>query len=320
MTYTFPNDVAYVDVTGPSEDLQNGIAVSEPLDNPQSLAYSTLTQHLYMLQNDESTTGHGDLVLNKYTASSPGSYEGWTLNTARMTLSGFGHGTAFGVWNNNGQDWFFTECDADSTHEYRGTGITAFPWQDNKTYTNHAPDHHYPATDLGTNISCAVDPNSNYIAIRYNTGIFGYLYNCYGLSDFFHNGFMATELLNGFPEDPADSKEGSGSANAFQGFTVAGHYLYTISQATPPTPPPPPYLPPQGQGHFRSYDLNHPNPTSGYYHAVGNNPASSVIPGEYEGLCLFYGTLFNTLGYMVTSGGHTHGSGIPYQFNLHVRT
>jgi hypothetical protein len=312
MSYTFPDDIPYVDVTAGSQDLQDLITVTTAgaLYNPQSIFYSSVSEHLYMLQNKEGT---GDLILNRYTSSGGGTFSSWNVPPTKMTLTNFGHGTSFGVWHNGGQDICFTECDADSNG--RGSGITAFPWSTtppNDSYTNHAPVHHILGD--GADLSCSVDPNGNYIAIRQSLGIFGHAYTIYGVADFYTNGFNATVLLNGFPEDPSDSKEGSGGANAFQGFTVAGHYLYTLSQVAPPAPPP------QGKGFFRSYDLNYPNPASGYYHAVGNNPASSVVPGEYEGLCVLPAGIFTTLGYMVSSGGHTPGSGIPYKFNLHART
>jgi len=110
-----PNDVAYIEITAGPADLQDLITVSTAgaLYNPQSLFYATTSQHLYMLQNDETTP---DLILSRYTSAGPGAFDSWnTPPEGSMTLTGFGHGTSFGVWHTGGQDICFTECDADSS-------------------------------------------------------------------------------------------------------------------------------------------------------------------------------------------------------------
>jgi len=196
------------------------------------------------------------------------------------------------------------------TQAIEGTGITAFPFVGGNSHSGHAPVHYPYPLDVATNVSCSVDPNGEYIAVRYKLDVFGtnfYLYDCYDLAGFYAHGFNATQLLNQFPEVPGDSIDyGPWS---FQGFAVAGQYLYTVAQDGTPN----------GPGRFRSYNMNAPDPQPGDFKELVNVLASSATPGEFEGQCIFPAGASTSVGYMVTSGGHLSGGTIPYKFNLHTR-
>jgi hypothetical protein len=261
-----------------------------------------------MLQVLEAGTA-GNLILNQYHKVSGT----WTLN-GYMYLNGFGHGTSFGVFNSSGStDWFFTEG-GDDPLTGRGLGITWFKWVHNTTINGGiSPNGYWP---IGSDISCAVDPGQQYLAVRSRSILDGkFYYTVWGVGPFLTLGPLAPNLIDAgpFPEYSQDSRTGSGNAYAFQGFTIWGSYLYTISQQV--SPPTASGSPDQQKWHCRSYDLNGTlNNSSGYIAVSSLHAGPTATPGEIEGITPWNFGGPEQLAFMITSNG-----GSPtHKWNLHL--
>ncbi len=298
---TVPSGAALIDVANSSALIQTNISVYTANRNPQSLVISPYNGDLYMMQVDESNN-HGDITLNRYIKSSGQ----WTFN-AFMHLHEFGHGVVFGIWykTSTSTQHFFSEAEAGSNG--RGQKLTNFIYSAGEQLDNTGIDTYDPG--LGSDYSCVVDPTNTYIAVRYKTSDGTWHYQAYYVADFMDANYSSPLVgSGGLDEVPDDDSAGTGGDISFQGWTVVGHYLYTISQTNTATPD---Y--PVNTVRIRSYDMNHSQNGSGGYIKLAHHghPSPGDSNPEWEGIT--YGDSDYALYYML----RTVTSGVHY-FNLHA--
>lgn len=292
-----PSGAALVPIAHGSLSVQTGIGVAKGTRNPQSLVFSRLSGDLYVMQVDESNGSvAGNLTLIHYTKDTNSH---WQVHTS-MDLNRFGHGVTFGFWQDSGgTPWWWSECNADSAG--RGTAIDYFSYAGGQ-YIDDNPG--YPIQPVpASNYTCTIDPTNTYLALRYQVGSAHY-YQAFAVYDLVYQDFSKPLISldsngHGLAEYPDDS-----SPYTFQGWTVAGHYLYTLfedkrtSSSTYKT------------GFLRSYDLNRTENNSNGFIAFASHGASSKTPGEYEGLTAVVTSGTATLFYMITASTN------PYTFDL----
>jgi hypothetical protein len=288
---TVPSGTALIHVSNANTTVQTAIPTHSQHHNPQSLIRSPNNSDLYMLQVLESNED-GQLTLNRYT----GGNGSWAVDSY-MYLNGFGHGVAFGIWKNPTSDaqHFFTEWNVDSNG--RGKQLTSFLFSEESTIT-------YPSAVSGQDIytpsgdsfyTCVVDPTSTYIAIRVK-GTSGFFYQAYNIIDDAVIDFSNPLIPGTLPEYAGDDSGDS----TFEGWTVAGHYLYTIFQTT---------VDDVVTGYIRSYDMNFTENNADGYIAVADH--GHPTQGEFEGIS--FGDTHYALYFMIAY----KDSNDDYVFNLH---
>jgi hypothetical protein len=294
---TVPSGAALIHVGNANTTVQTAIPTHSQAHNPQSLVISPFNGDLYMLQVLESNE-EGQLTLNRYT----GGNGSWAVDSY-MYLNGFGHGVAFGIWRYSVSlaQHFFTEWDVNSGG--RGQELTSFLFSEEGTIS-------YPTTVTGQQVysptgglfyTCVVDPTNTFVVIRIN-GASGFYYQAYNIINDAEIDFSHPLISGGLPEYSGDDSGDS----TFEGYTVAGHYLYTLFQTSVPDPT---TGLPVITGYIRSYDMNFTENNADGYIAVADH--GHPTEGEFEGIT--FGDTHYALYFMIAyKDSESH-----YVFNLH---
>ncbi|MEV5610275.1 teichoic acid biosynthesis protein C [Streptomyces sp. NPDC052225] len=201
------------DLTQPSYDLFRSKTLHDSTVQ-QGFAFDNVNRRLFVAQRtDGSSETGGDLCITQLDFA--GNYVGY------MHLQGFGHGVSFGAQGLGSDTYLWTEVDANSNGY--GTRLARFKFTDGQTLgstssllTKYAP------ISTANEYTCAIDPVTNRLIVRYNISGDGKHIAAYDL---------AKASLGDFSGRLVDFKQpalGTRSAT-FQGYTAYGQYLYVMT-------------------------------------------------------------------------------------------
>ncbi|MET7333486.1 teichoic acid biosynthesis protein C [Nonomuraea sp. NPDC005650] len=179
----------------------------------QSFAIDNSNEHIYTVQvkNGGGSNAAGDLCLTKL------SLTGTILG--HMYLMGFGHGVQIGVEPSGTSAYLWTETDAVSEDgSARGSRLARFRFVDGQTLTSSsAALTKYTPVAGATNTTCAIDPSTNRLIMRYSDG-----------STFRYAVFPLEALKAGTAEKLYDVAQPTG-LGTFQGYAGYGDFVYMLT-------------------------------------------------------------------------------------------
>ncbi|MFI9405190.1 hypothetical protein [Nocardia sp. NPDC052316] len=179
----------------------------------QSFAFDNANGHIYTAQvrNGASSAAAGDLCLTKL--STAGAVLG------HMYLMGFGHGVQIGVEPAGTSAYLWTETDAVTEGGSAwGSRIARFEFADGRTVpASSAELRKYTLVPGATNTTCAIDPSTDRLIMRYKQG-----------SEFHYAVFDRKVVEAGGTTRLFDIPQPDG-LGIFQGYTAFGDYLYLLT-------------------------------------------------------------------------------------------
>ncbi|GEB61096.1 hypothetical protein GCM10017674_06900 [Streptomyces gardneri] len=237
---------------------------------------------------------HGDLAITEWTLGADAADGGGTGRiTGYMYLRGFGHGVGFGVEPSGTSTYLWTEVDAvqDTANETsRGRRLCRFKFASSSTPLDATSTSLQKFTPVpgSVNNTASIDPINNRLVVRYSLN--GMHYRIYDLAKA-RAGDFGTPLAE--IAEPAISIDRNRFGKpSFQGYAVAGQYLYMLHgnsygytqdhDDNPSTPKIVISPPGEGNTHLTSVDLN-----TGSIVTTFHSKAGYTLPfREPEGLAI----------------------------------
>ncbi|ALM39482.1 MULTISPECIES: phage baseplate protein [Streptomyces] len=223
-------------LTEPSHDLFRHAKLHDARVQ-QSFTFDIVNRRLFVAQlKSGSPDDSGDLCITQL------DFSGNKLG--HMYLLGFGHGVSIGAQPVGADTYLWTEVDVNSNA--RGTRLARFKWNNGATLsrTSSALAKHQPIPGA-TEMTCAIDPVNNRMAIRYLTAS-GRRYGIYNVAD----------IAAGVYDKPLSDVPHPTGLGTFQGYALYGSYVYQLTG--------------------NPYGPDNPNPGNSYVSSVDVNTGALV--------------------------------------------
>ncbi|GAA3543602.1 hypothetical protein GCM10022419_024730 [Nonomuraea rosea] len=189
----------------------------------QSFTIDNAHGHIYTIQvkNGAGSDAAGHLCVTKL------SLTGTVLG--HMYLMGFGHGVQIGVEPSGASAYLWTETDGISDGATsRGSKLARFKFTDGQTLTTSSSAlAKYSLVAGATNTTCAIDPSTNRLVMRYVDG-----------SAFRIAAYELASVTAGAPQKLYDIAQPTG-LGTFQGYAAYGNFVYLLTGNSYDLSPPP---------------------------------------------------------------------------------
>ncbi|MFC7470033.1 hypothetical protein ACFQVA_24370 [Actinomadura keratinilytica] len=213
-------------LTEPSHDLFRHVKLHDARVQ-QSFTFDIVNRRLFVAQlKSGSPDDSGDLCITQL------DFSGNKLG--HMYLLGFGHGVSIGAQPVGADTYLWTEVDVNSNA--RGTRLARFKWNNGATLsrTSAALAKHQPIPGA-TEMTCAIDPVNNRMAIRYLTAS-GRRYGVYNVADIAAASTTSRSPTSRTPRASARSRGTRCTAATSTSSPATRTARTTRTQATPTSP------------------------------------------------------------------------------------